>query len=105
MRRWHGIVGILLSLGGGSFIVYRLDGAALGRALAGAHYLYLVPLVATALMLHAVPALQWRYVLSPLKWVRPLRPFSAQMVGALARGLDRKSTRLHSSHSQISYAA
>ena len=87
MRRWHGIVGILLSLGVVSFIVYRLDVAALGRALAGAHYLYLVPLVATALMLHAVAALQWRYVLSPLKWVRPLRLFSAQMVGALARGL------------------
>ena len=87
MRRWHGIVGILLSLGVLAFIVYRLDVAALGRALAGAHYLYLVPLVATAVILHVVASLQWRYVLSPVKWVRPVWLFSAQMVGALARGL------------------
>jgi hypothetical protein len=87
MRRWHGIVGILLSLGVLGFIAYRLDLAALARAMAGAHYLYLVPLVVTALLLHLVAAIQWRYVLSPVKWVRPLRLFGAQMVGALARGL------------------
>jgi glycosyltransferase 2 family protein len=46
-----------------------------------------VPLVVTALLLHLVAALQWRYVLSPVKWVGPLRLFGAQMVGALARGL------------------
>jgi len=87
MRRWAGLAGILLSLGVLGFIAYRLDLGALGRALAGARYVYLVPLVATSILLHWVSALQWRYVLSPVKWVRTLRLFGAQMVGALARGL------------------
>lgn len=87
MRRWHGVVGILLTLGVFGFIVYRLDLAALGRALAGAQYGYIVPLLATTLLFHWVGALQWRLMLSPLKWVRPLRLFGAQMVGALAHGL------------------
>jgi len=87
MRRWHGLAGILLSLGVLAFMLYRLDLGALGRALAGAQYAYLVPLVAMGILLQWVSALQWRYVLSPVKWVRPLRLFGAQMVGALARGL------------------
>ena len=87
MRRWAGLTGILLSLGVLGFIAYRLDLGALGRALTGAQYAYLVPLVATSILLQWVSALQWRYVLSPVKWVRSLRLFGAQMVGALARGL------------------
>jgi glycosyltransferase 2 family protein len=87
MRKWAGLAGILLSLGILGFIVYRLDLGALGRALAGAQYAYLVPLVATSILLQWVSALQWRYVLSPVKWVRTFRLFAAQMVGALARGL------------------
>ncbi|MFI5340941.1 MAG: lysylphosphatidylglycerol synthase transmembrane domain-containing protein [Candidatus Methylomirabilales bacterium] len=87
MRRWHGPVGVLLSLGVLAFIFYRLDLAALGRALAGAHYAYVVPLVATTVLLLWIGALQWRYLLSLVKWVPPLRLFGAQMVGALAGSL------------------
>lgn len=87
MRRWHGVVGILLTLGVFGFIAYRLDLAALGRALAGARYAYVVPLLATTLLFHWVGALQWRFILRPLKWISPLRLFGAQMVGALAHGL------------------
>lgn len=87
MRRWRGLVGILLSLAVLGFIVYRLDLVALGRALTGAQYAYVVPLLATTFVFHWVAALQWRLVLSPVKWVRPLWLFGAQMVGALAHGL------------------
>ena len=51
MRRWAGLTGILLSLGVLGFIAYRLDLGALGRALAGAQYAYLVPLVAMGILL------------------------------------------------------
>ncbi len=87
MRRWQGLLAIFLTLGVLGFIVYRLDFAALGRALAGAQYAYLVPLLATTFVFHWVAALQWRLVLSSVKWVRPLWLFGAQMVGALAHGL------------------
>jgi uncharacterized membrane protein YbhN (UPF0104 family) len=87
MRRWHGVVGALLSVGVLAITLYRLDLAALGRALAGAHYAYLGPLVATTVLLLWIGALQWRYLLSPVKWVRPLRLFGAQMIGALAGAL------------------
>ncbi len=87
MRRWRALAGALLTLGVLGFIAYRLDLTALGRALAGADYAYLMPLLATTFALHWVAALQWRLVLSPVKWVRPLRLFGAQMVGALASGL------------------
>ena len=85
--QWAGLLGILLSLGLLGFIAYRLDLRALGRALTGAQYGYLVPLVAMSILLQWVSALQWRYVLSSVKWVPSRRLFGAQMVGALARGL------------------
>ncbi len=87
MRRWRGPLAILLNLGVLAFIVYRLDLVALGRALAGAQYAYVVPLLVTTFVFHWIGALQWRLVLSPVKWVRPLWLFGAQMVGALAQGL------------------
>ena len=87
MRRWRGLLAILLTLGVLAFIVYRLDLGALGRALAGAQYAYIIPLLVTTFVFHWIGALQWRLVLSPVKWVRPLRLFGAQMVGALASGL------------------
>lgn len=87
MRRWHGVIGIVLTLGILAFIAYRLDLPALRRALAGAQYAYVLPLLGTTFILYGVGALQWRLVLSPVTWVRPLRLFGAQMVGALAQGL------------------
>lgn len=87
MRRWQSVMGILLTLGVLGFIAYRLDLPVLGRALAGANYAYLVPLVVTTFIHAWVGALQWRLLLIPVRWVRPLRLFGAQMVGALAHGL------------------
>ena len=87
MGRWHGLVGILLTLGVLGFIVYRLDLPTLGRALANARYGYVVPLLATTVVLHLIGALQWRFLLSPIRWVGPLRLFGAQMIGALTQGL------------------
>lgn len=87
MHRWRGLLAILLTLGVLAFIVYRLDLGALGRALAGAQYAYVIPLLVTTFVFHWIGALQWRLVLSPVKWVRPLWLFGAQMVGALAHGL------------------
>jgi len=84
---WVGLMGILLSLAVVGFIAYRLDLGTLARALAAARYIYLVPLVAMSILLQWVSALQWRYVLSSVKWVPSRRLFGAQMVGALARGL------------------
>jgi len=87
MRRWHGVIGMLLTLGVLAFLVYRLDLPALRRALAGAQYAYVLPLLGTTFILHGVGALQWQLVLRPVQWVHPLRLFSAQMVAALAHGL------------------
>ena len=87
MRRWHGIIGIVPTLGVLAFLAYRLDLPALGRALAGAQYVYVLPLLGTTFILYGLGALQWQLVLRPVYWVRPLRLFRAQMVGALAQGL------------------
>jgi hypothetical protein len=87
MRRWHGVLGIVLTLGVLAFLAYRLDLPALRRAMAGAQYAYVLPLLGTTFLLYGVGALQWRLVLSPVTWVRPLRLVRAQLVGALAHGL------------------
>jgi hypothetical protein len=87
MRRWQGVIGIVLTLGVLAFLAYRLGLLALRHALAGAQYAYVLPLLGTTLILYGVGALQWQLVLSPVQWVRPLRLFSAQMVAALAHGL------------------
>lgn len=87
MRRWHGVIGLVLTLGVLAFLAYRLDLPALRRALAGAQYVYILPLLGTTFILHGVGALQWQMVLRPVQWVHPLRLFSAQMVAALAHGL------------------
>jgi len=87
MRRWYKVIGIVLTLGVLAFLVYRLDLPALGRALAGAQYVYVLPLLGTTCILYGVGALQWQLVLRPVHWVRPLRLFRAQMVGALAQSL------------------
>ena len=77
----------LLTLGVLGFILYRLDFAALVRALAGARYGYVVPLILTTIVFQLVGVLQWRLILSSVKWVGPMRLFAAQMVGALATGV------------------
>jgi hypothetical protein len=87
IRRWHGVIGFVLTLGVLAFLAYHLDLPALGRALAGAQYVYVLPLLGTTVILYGVGALQWQLVLRPVQWVRPLRLFRAQMVGALAQGL------------------
>jgi hypothetical protein len=87
MRRWHGVIGIVFTLGVLAFLAYRLDLPALRRALAAAQYAYVLPLLGTTFILYGVGALQWQLVLRPVHWVHPLRLFSAQMVGALAQGL------------------
>lgn len=87
MRRWHGVIGIVLTLGILAFLAYRLDLPALRSALAGAQYAYVLPLLGTTFILYGVGALQWQLVLRPVTWVHPLRLFGAQMVGALAQGL------------------
>jgi hypothetical protein len=87
MRRWHGVIGIVLTLGVVAFLLYRLDLPALRRALAGAQYAYILPFLGTTFLLHGVGAFQWQLVLRPVQWVHPLRLFSAQMVAALVHGL------------------
>ena len=87
MRRVPALVGVLLTLGVLGFLIYRLDLAALGRALAGARYRYVAHLLVTTVALHVLGALQWWVLLSPIRWIGPLRLFGAQMIGALAQGL------------------
>src|SRR4051794_39401608 len=87
MRRWYTILGLMLTLGGLAFLVYRLDLPALGHALARAQYLYVLPLLATTVLLYGVGAFQWHLVLRPVRWIHPLWVFRAQMMGALAQGL------------------
>ena len=84
---WYTVIGLVLTLGVLAFLVYRLDLPALGHALASAQYLYVLPLLATTVLLYGVGAFQWHLVLRPVHWVHPLRVFRAQMVGALAQGL------------------
>ncbi len=50
MRRWPGVIGIVLTLGVLAFLVYRLDLPALRHALAGAQYVYVLPLLGTTLI-------------------------------------------------------
>ena len=87
MRRWHGAIGVVLTLGVLVFLAYRLDLPGLRHALAGAQYVYVLPLLGTTFILYGVGTLQWRLVLSPVQRVRPLRLFGAQMVAALTQGL------------------
>lgn len=81
------LIGGVLSLVVLAFILYRLDLDALRHSLAGADYSYLVPLVLTVIAVEYVRVLQWRLILSPVKWVTTFRLFSATMVGYLANGL------------------
>ena len=57
MRRWQGVIGIVLTLGVLAFLAYRLDLPALRHALAGAQYAYVLPLLGTTFILYAVGAL------------------------------------------------
>lgn len=82
-----GLASVILTLGVLTFIVYRLDLRALGQALAGARYRYVGLLLLTTAVVWIIGALQWRFVLGPVKWVGPVRLVAAQLIGALAHGL------------------
>ncbi len=86
-RAVTGLASVLLTLGVLAFILYRLDLRALGQTLAGARYRYVGPLLLTTAVVWIVSALQWRFVLGPVKWVGPGRLVAAQLIGALAHGL------------------
>ncbi len=82
-----GLASVILTLGVLTFIVYRLDFRALGQALAGAQYGYVGLLLLTTAGVWIIGALQWRFVLGPVKRVEPVRLVAAQLIGALAHGL------------------
>lgn len=81
------LIGGLLSVAVVAFILYRLDLGSLTSSLRAADYRYLLPLFFTIVAVEWVGALQWRLILSPVKWAPTLRLFGALMLGYLANGL------------------
>ena len=66
---------------------YRVDFGEIGRALAGANYVYVLPAVAVLVALMALKAVRWQYLLKHMKPVRLGRVFSAEVIGHMANAI------------------
>jgi uncharacterized membrane protein YbhN (UPF0104 family) len=82
--KWHAVLGILMSVILGVFILAQVDFERLGTALQSAQYRFLVMAALVQIATHLVRAWRWRYLFAAVKPV-PLAPlFAATSIGFMA---------------------
>ena len=85
--RWKVIFGIFISA---VFLVYALsqvDYTEVGKAFAGASYIWTIPMMLTVIASMAIRAVRWRWLLNPIKTLTFGTLFSSVMIGFMANNL------------------
>jgi uncharacterized protein (TIRG00374 family) len=82
--KWQAILGIMVSLGLGLFVVSKVDLGQLGTALHSARYSYLALAILAQVCTHALRVWRWKYLIAPVKSVSLLSLLSATAIGFMA---------------------
>lgn len=82
--KWRAILGIILGLGFGLYVMYQVDLRQLGAALRSAQYSYLVLATLVQVSTHLVRVWRWKYLIAPIKRVSPMSLLSATAIGFMA---------------------
>ena len=82
--KWHAVLGIILSLGFGLFILSQVDLHRLGSALHSAQYSYLLLATLAQVCTHIARVWRWKYLIAPVKRVSPMSLLSATAIGFMA---------------------
>src|SRR4029453_5612563 len=82
--KWHALLGIIISVIFGLFVLSQIDLDRLGLALHSAHYRFLVLAALTQMSTHLVRACRWHYLIAPIKPVLLFALLAATSVGFMA---------------------
>jgi uncharacterized protein (TIRG00374 family) len=81
------IIGVIFSALFLFLALRNIDWSDFFAALLSARFLYLIPAVAVSLIGHCFRAYRWRFMLAPVKRIKPTRLFSVLMIGYMANNL------------------
>jgi uncharacterized protein (TIRG00374 family) len=91
MPKKHLILGILLIIGSLYIAARDVDFYEMGRALASAHYMYLIPAFILVAFSFLFRAMRWRYLIASVKEVRTWNLLSPMMVGFMSNVLPARA--------------
>ncbi len=83
-RFWIGIIISLVLL---FLFFYQVDFGELGRALAGANYVFIIPSVVVLMMVMGLKAVRWQLLMRPIRRITLTRIYPVEVIGHMANAV------------------